>query len=1318
MRYEIGRTYTFEVSDIGGDEEQFFRILVPGCGEVHLPKMKFQLDEPLPKILNCRVVKFINGAPVLSHYVPDYVNRFYKKAQIAGREFDFKVIGVPGKKLDRYVLEDKYGIRYNLFDTKAMLCEGQKVFCHFDKLTPNFFSLRLVDTNVLAPNFSPNDFFGKVCADRKSIPQVIEFFEKNCPEAFKEYEDSHPFWVITALKNALPKLAEAFVSFEFPKDSRFFHTLVDTMRRAGIFLLEDSRFLRNLEHIRRRSLQNILTEIIDSLAPIAEALDIVDNHKESDFVRKLKDKLSESGYLYHPAAQLSVLMMILRRNPAMVRGYLGSIFDTIMGWKLDTWTAEPFRSAFIDQFEIYIRQASREIDLFPQADTEADTDRIEKIITAIALQMLISGDPTGEQLRRNRSLFYRYISLQRPAKSDQLLDKSFRTLMGVKMPVEFNYDNIRQPQMLMTAATIAPSRGAVDIDSMHRYRNGMVEFTVSDDGCILRRLDDDQAGRVIPNGMMEWLDPQVYLKGVQSLNGNQINNFDAHKRLWANIETALFEQRAHREAQVREKRKAETDEEVLIVISPEQTERGDNPRWLARIDDENYLPDAGYIERMDIVSSYNLTSANLDRYRDLTYQAFVDEKGRPRHFLAKIKEIDADGQYHFSLQEDIASQLTELMNDYDIYSAVIAFAGDSVYGSIAETGYGVYLQRRQEDDYHVGDIVRFHVIDKSNPKYIQGVIDGYDESGAMVNKVAAFANLMQSISINPEADEDGGDDENLMIDAEESLDPADIVEIIELIRFKAISTSNLLNAFDYLHFGRLLAMTVGEERLARRLKVHAELLRLHQYYATNRRIDAEELEKFREDVEGYPLLEVVFHRLEIVSWLGDSDHNTDLWNTVTNQRNHLETTLAQLVLSYNMLPYSADDTTVAEGLKKQIAHTLGLNFEAHRLKSYGSENQFIEFKSSLVYPARSKKEKNDADPEAQQQVILKTIAAFLNSDGGTLYIGVNDKTHSEAGLFEDFEYYKHYRPFDGKNNHTIKNADNICVFLTNLVVNKWGNVVAGSVQIDVDSEASHDVIIVNVKPRTAPVDLDGVYYVRRSNNSMALRDRELADFIEERKMLGMRQREEFRVAMTQEQSEKPAPAPAAAAPSGKAEESAPTVEEASNKIATSSWRRNVLHSWDEGYVEPAGYFYFGPDNTFTRTVEDRSRDYDDDCRLALAFSSKEAEQGFLILVFDNMKILKVPMAEILEKEADRDISYYKDARLIFGVIALPGDALLTHLADSKGNLSRRVIPMAEIESLHLMSTPAPVATVPGVAAVERCELVAASALGAFAGSLA
>lgn len=62
------------------------------------------------------------------------------------------------------------------------------------------------------------------------------------------------------------------------------------------------------------------------------------------------------------------------------------------------------------------------------------------------------------------------------------------------------------------------------------------------------------------------------------------------------------------------------------------------------------------------------------------------------------------------------------------------------------------------------------------------------------------------------------------------------------------------------------------------------------------------------------------------------------------------------------------------------------NCVINTIGEFGEESDIKEFKSTIVYPAGA----TTADIDTQIQVILKTIAGFMNAKGGTLFIGVND----------------------------------------------------------------------------------------------------------------------------------------------------------------------------------------------------------------------------------------------------------------------------------------------------------------------------------------
>ena len=199
------------------------------------------------------------------------------------------------------------------------------------------------------------------------LAKVMALMVQNLDEAKRDLDRGEPLWVVKALREAVAALSQWYIEAEKhrKRHPRTLRAVVIGVRRVGLYLLESSRFIRNLDLLSRRALQATLTEAVDGLDPIVRAVDIANKRNENQYIESLQRKLGESGYLYHPAMQFSVLMLILRRKPGLVRTYLGRIFDTIMAWPLDTWTTEPFRSAFTGQLEIYIRQASHRNRLVP-----------------------------------------------------------------------------------------------------------------------------------------------------------------------------------------------------------------------------------------------------------------------------------------------------------------------------------------------------------------------------------------------------------------------------------------------------------------------------------------------------------------------------------------------------------------------------------------------------------------------------------------------------------------------------------------------------------------------------------------------------------------------------------------------------------------------------------------------------------------------------------------------------------------------------------------------------------------------------------------
>ena len=146
------------------------------------------------------------------------------------------------------------------------------------------------------------------------------------------------------------------------------------------------------------------------------------------------------------------------------------------------------------------------------------------------------------------------------------------------------------------------------------------------------------------------------------------------------------------------------------------------------------------------------------------------------------------------------------------------------------------------------------------------------------------------------------------------------------------------------------------------------------------------------------------------------------------------------------------------------------------------ETQKVEFKKS----ARVSLE-NDAPERVINEGVIKTVAAFLNSQGGTLAIGITDDGDI-LGLQPDLEF-KH-QDLDGYQN-----------WLTTLLINNIGSGVIGAhVSLRIESVGSEVVCLIDVEPSHLGVYAkttkgNQCFYVRINNTTRMLEGPDIQDYI-------------------------------------------------------------------------------------------------------------------------------------------------------------------------------------------------------------------------------
>jgi type I restriction enzyme R subunit len=173
-------------------------------------------------------------------------------------------------------------------------------------------------------------------------------------------------------------------------------------------------------------------------------------------------------------------------------------------------------------------------------------------------------------------------------------------------------------------------------------------------------------------------------------------------------------------------------------------------------------------------------------------------------------------------------------------------------------------------------------------------------------------------------------------------------------------------------------------------------------------------------------------------------------------------------------------------LASQIVQALGLS-ETPALRTVeellrGAEDFGVEFKSTARWDVREGRAS-----KVMEDVIVKTIAGFLNADGGTLLIGVDD-AGGVVGLEPDYALVK------------PKNGDGFVNWLTTHLINAMGHPPVALVRARIIEHADKSLCRIDVANSTEPVwakttKADHVLFARFNNSTRAVPDAEVAGYV-------------------------------------------------------------------------------------------------------------------------------------------------------------------------------------------------------------------------------
>ena len=148
-----------------------------------------------------------------------------------------------------------------------------------------------------------------------------------------------------------------------------------------------------------------------------------------------------------------------------------------------------------------------------------------------------------------------------------------------------------------------------------------------------------------------------------------------------------------------------------------------------------------------------------------------------------------------------------------------------------------------------------------------------------------------------------------------------------------------------------------------------------------------------------------------------------------------------------------------------------------------SESHTLEFKEIPECNTQQNRKKNDVlfSP-------LKTIAGFLNAEGGILLIGVDN-----SGKIVGIEPY--LNTMEQGNNDTFEQQ------IRNCLRERFEPYPIGKVKVSFEKFMEGTVCRIDVQADKEPVNLDNKIYVRDGNTTQLLKGRQLTDWIQQRRLL-------------------------------------------------------------------------------------------------------------------------------------------------------------------------------------------------------------------------
>lgn len=1189
-----------------------------------VPQIAFQRRQPMPEFIDCLMITTHVGKVFIQQNIEKLMRSHYKEND----EVNFKIKLTMG---EYYQLEDEFGFSAMLKrDANINAALTPMVRCRVMGFRQRFMEVILVE--VLGADKS------EFSLTQKDFSAIIgnqdwnnqEFLSLMLGDTTEDAFDLKCHRWIANLSNSLSQE-------ELQQN-------LNQIKCQCLDILQGPNLLPRCKEAERTLLEQRFTDVIEVLSYYTQAIDILRNGKAEETLLQILSTLASCAYIYHPHKQFCIMQCIFMLDFSLMEKLIDPILATLRKQELSLWKRKPFQTQWLKLLQTYVDN------VYAQPDRiTSDRKTKETMIQVLVIELML-GKHTPHHIydeSLNQAMLYRLVSLMNVSDPNKTLQKAFLSLFtgnDFDAALPFNGDDaFIIANMLCSQESNEPTENFEPA----KFESEDTMLYVNEQSIYIEPKSINRESLYMPLssrlGLWHGLSIHLDEKPPVKLRGKVGNTIEYYKAMWEFINHSLLAKK--RKASKAKIRKLDLDEEVTIIVTKQLAGK---LMFECQVVEEG-CEGTGTLDALnDVVPFYP---------GEIGVRAF-EYQGKPLLLRAYVKNKKDDGTYEFAMSDMVAEYADNVRVNDLFYSSRLTcllqtpVAHELGVPAVSSEGFSVSVQPgpgMTMDELQKGMIVEVDNISEGTNGYLNGTyLRNSPESRFSLSD--AFHQLMLGYAdheiYNPEAEKDE-------IANATPLDGTYVGELMGIIDAKATLEEDNIKAYNYLNFCHLLAILLADKERISYYDNRIALLEILNDFAVFDKVDTEKIQNIAEAepelFERNAMLRHDYLQLRIIGCLDSEEHYEELYQWSSCNEDPQLQQLASLVLSHNFVKKSGLLSQAGDILDK-IRALLKLHKSSSNKKHYGKEDFHTEFKTSIIYPENSMR----VDIQAQTVKIMQEICAFLNAEGGHLYLGVSDIGY-EMGLAEDL-----------KNPLFKGSQDKYEVYVNNQIVYYLGQEAAHYIHTHFDDTVSNAVLIIDIEPCPTPIAVGCIYYERMGTSARKVNDNYKEKFLAIRKQWA-----EEHVPHLIGATGTPSTLPSATgykeeAATKTSTEKAATIKVESapvtDSIQTSRLRNNALHDYEEGYRPITAVICLMGTNEYKLLDEDDWQDY----RLKLGVHEDE-EEGWLILVYESGRVCKVSMEELLQRERSRVFKRYAGEKLIFASVATDDDSVCVGFIDGKGN---------------------------------------------------